>query len=48
MKELKVAIQAAEEGGKVTDIEGKDTIYSGSCVATNGKLHDAVLEVLKG
>ena len=36
-----------EAGGKVTDFEGNDTIYSGSGIATNGKLHDQVIEILK-
>ncbi len=36
-----------EAGGKVTDFAGNDTIYSGNSIATNGMLHDIILEVLK-
>ena len=36
-----------EAGGKMTDLNGKDTIYSGNALATNGKLHDEVLKILK-
>lgn len=35
-----------EAGGKMTDFEGKNTIYSGNSIATNGKLHNKVLEIL--
>ena len=37
-----------EAGGKLTDLEGRETIYSGSALATNGKLHDQVLGILHG
>ena len=40
-------ILVEEAGGKVTDFEGKDTIYSGHTIATNGVLHEEVLKVLK-
>jgi histidinol phosphatase-like enzyme (inositol monophosphatase family) len=36
-----------EAGGTITDFEGRDTIYSGSSIATNGKLHDDVIKILK-
>lgn len=37
-----------QAGGKVTDFEGGDTFYSGHQVlATNGKLHNQLLDVLK-
>ncbi len=36
-----------DAGGKVTDFEGKDTIYSGYSVATNRKLHNEVVKILK-
>ena len=42
---LKIIVE--EAGGKVTDLEGKDTIYSGHCIATNGKLHNKVLDILR-
>ena len=32
-----------EAGGRFTDLDGRPTIYSGSALATNGRLHDAVL-----
>lgn len=35
-----------EAGGRLTDMEGKETIYGGGAVASNGKLHDAVLDLL--
>jgi histidinol-phosphatase len=37
-----------EAGGRFTDFEGRDSIYTGSALATNGRLHDAVLAVLSG
>ena len=40
------AIIVEEAGGKMTDFQGKDTIYSGNTVTTNGKLHKKVLEIL--
>lgn len=41
-----VKICVEEAGGRFTDINGKNTIYSGSAVVTNGRVHDAVLELL--
>lgn len=35
-----------EAGGKFTDFLGKDTIYSGNALASNGHLHDEVLKVI--
>ena len=37
-----------ESGGKLTDLEGKETIYSHNCICTNGRLHEAALKALKG
>jgi histidinol-phosphatase len=37
-----------EAGGRFTDLAGRPTIYSGNAVATNGRMHDAVLKVLAG
>jgi len=37
-----------EAGGRFTDFDGRDSIYTGSAVATNGHLHDAVLALLSG
>ncbi|MBD3422331.1 MAG: hypothetical protein GF398_19635 [Chitinivibrionales bacterium] len=41
------ALIVEEAGGRVSDIAGAQTIYSGSCVATNGVLHDTVLSFFK-
>ncbi len=41
-------IVVEEAGGRFTDLEGRETIYSGSALATNGRLHDAVLAALAG
>ncbi len=41
-----VQIVVEEAGGRFTDLRGERTIYSGSALATNGRLHDAVLAVL--
>lgn len=35
-----------EAGGKMTDFEGNDTIYSGNSITTNGNLHNEVLKIL--
>jgi fructose-1,6-bisphosphatase/inositol monophosphatase family enzyme len=37
-----------EAGGRFTDLEGNPTIWNRSAVATNGHLHDQVLELLRG
>ena len=39
-------ILVEEAGGRFTDLDGRDTIYSGAALATNGRLHDTVLAVL--
>lgn len=36
-----------EAGGKLTDFEGRDTIYSGNAIATNGILHDGVVKMFR-
>jgi histidinol-phosphatase len=41
-------ILVEEAGGIFTDLEGRPTIYSGRAVATNGRVHDAVLTLLHG
>ena len=38
-----VKILVEEAGGRFTDLDGAPTIYSGTALATNGKVHDAVL-----
>lgn len=35
-----------EAGGRFTDWNGRPTIYSGSALATNGRLHDAALALV--
>jgi histidinol-phosphatase len=35
-----------EAGGRFTDLDGRPTIYSGTALATNGRLHDAALALL--
>ena len=42
---IKILIE--EAGGTFTDFDGKPTIYSGSALATNGRLHDAALALLR-
>ena len=36
-----------EAGGRFTDWSGRETIYSGEGIATNGKLHETILDLLK-
>jgi histidinol-phosphatase len=40
-------ILVEEAGGRFTDWDGRDTIYTGSALATNGHLHDAALARLR-
>ena len=40
-------IVVEEAGGRFTDFDGHPTIYTGSALATNGRLHDAVLAQLR-
>ena len=35
-----------EAGGRFTDFAGRATIYGGSAVASNGRVHDEILTVL--
>lgn len=37
-----------EAGGRFTDFLGRPTIYGGTALATNGRLHEAVLALLRG
>ena len=41
-------ILVEEAGGRFTDFDGRPTIYTGSALATNGRLHDAALSLLRG
>ena len=36
-----------EAGGRFTDWDGNPTIYTGTALATNGRLHDAALALLR-
>jgi histidinol-phosphatase len=36
-----------EAGGRFTDWDGRPTIYTGTALATNGRLHDATLALLR-
>ncbi|MBI1735516.1 MAG: histidinol phosphate phosphatase [Candidatus Rokubacteria bacterium] len=40
-------IVVEEAGGRFTDFEGRPTIYSGTAVASNGRLHDAAIALLR-
>lgn len=42
-----VAVLVREAGGRITSLEGEETIYRGSAVATNGAIHDALLTLLR-
>jgi fructose-1,6-bisphosphatase/inositol monophosphatase family enzyme len=42
---MKILIE--EAGGRLTDFSGRPNIYAGTVVATNGRLHDEVLRVLR-
>ncbi|MGH7278708.1 MAG: inositol monophosphatase family protein [Candidatus Rokuibacteriota bacterium] len=35
-----------EAGGRFTDLDGRPTIYTGTALATNGRLHDTVVALL--
>jgi len=41
-------IVVEEAGGRMSDFNGNDTIYAGNAVASNGKLHDELLEIIRG
>ena len=43
---LKLLVE--EAGGRFTDFAGAPSIYSGTALATNGRLHDAALTLLRG
>ena len=40
-------IVVEEAGGRFTDFDGRPTIYTGTALATNGRLHDATLALLR-
>jgi len=37
-----------EAGGRLTDLDGQDSLTSGHALATNGRLHAAALDILAG
>jgi histidinol-phosphatase len=41
-------ILTEEAGGRFTDLDGKPTVASGACVASNGLVHERVLRALAG
>lgn len=41
------SIIVREAGGRFTDFSGRETIHSGEALATNGKIHEQVLAILK-
>lgn len=43
---LKILVE--EAGGRLTDFSGRPTIYGGSVLATNGRLHEEALRLLGG
>jgi histidinol-phosphatase len=43
-----IPVLVEEAGGRFTDLEGRPTHASGSCVASNGLVHDHVLRALAG
>jgi histidinol-phosphatase len=42
-----VKILVEEAGGRLTDFTGRPTIYGGSVLATNGRLHERTLDLLR-
>ncbi len=42
---MKIIVE--EAGGHFTDLSGGNSVYTGSCLASNGKVHDAYLRLLK-
>jgi histidinol-phosphatase len=45
MAAIKVIIE--EAGGRFTDFNGTPTIYGGNAVASNGRVHDAIIEMFR-
>ncbi|MCA9602631.1 MAG: inositol phosphatase, partial [Myxococcales bacterium] len=41
------AVLVREAGGRFTDFEGTDSIHSGTAIASNGRIHDALLALVK-
>jgi histidinol-phosphatase len=43
---IKVIVE--EAGGRFTDWNGRPTIHTSDCLASNGRTHEAVLAILRG
>ncbi len=43
---LKVIVE--EAGGRFTDFGGRSTIYGGSALASNGRIHDELRALISG
>jgi histidinol-phosphatase len=43
-----IPVLVEEAGGRFTDLAGNATLATGSCVASNGRVHDHVLRALAG
>ncbi|MBT5855505.1 histidinol-phosphatase [bacterium] len=46
MAPIKIIIE--EAGGQFSDTSGQDSIYSGNFIASNGKLHETVVDRIRG
>jgi histidinol-phosphatase len=42
---MKILVE--EAGGRYSDLSGGNSIYTGSCLISNGRVHDPLLELLK-
>jgi fructose-1,6-bisphosphatase/inositol monophosphatase family enzyme len=42
---MKILVE--EAGGRLTDFAGRPNIYDGTVLATNGRLHEETLRVLR-
>lgn len=40
------ASMLAETGGKLTDFDGRESVYSTHCICSNGRLHGAILKAI--
>lgn len=43
---LKIIVE--EAGGRFSDMDGGDSVHKGSCLISNGLVHDAVFKLLRG
>ncbi|NOT54284.1 MAG: inositol phosphatase, partial [Deltaproteobacteria bacterium] len=41
-------ILVTEAGGRFSDFAGSPSIYTGNAVISNGRVHDAVVNILRG